>query len=73
MANYIFVTAAMIILSCNVRDVGREAFIDEIAKLSRLYHLDNLLPIETKVNSNRTEIILKYLTTFSPLILKFLQ
>lgn len=42
----------MIILSWNIRDVGQVGFKYEAMELSRLYHVDIIFLMETKVNNN---------------------
>lgn len=49
----------MIILGWNIRDVGGEGLTHEIAELSRLYHPAIISIMETRVNPNRADHIIK--------------
>lgn len=51
----------MIILSWNVRGVGRDGFTHEITELSRLYNSDILFLMKTKVNQTRADNIISQL------------
>lgn len=49
----------MKILTWNIRGAGRKGFVHQVCKLIKNYHLDILVLLETKVNLEKSNLIIK--------------